>query len=240
MKTKALVFFTCVIVALGLCGVARSRWNDPLRMRATATTGVWKARVRIRSTVDGAYTDPHSGGQLPHPVNAIAVSAGFPTLFRFTIQVRNMGSTSLEGVSVTDVIMDGLAPRGWRPESGVAWRNHTLDDPDENGTTRVVREVTWSIGGLSPGEEARLVIWLETTPDPEELFHPLAGDGGGKNALAFNVGSRVTARSPFSRLAAKARAMEVVVYDDGVPGDGVAVIVTELPLSTPWAEDRYP
>jgi len=240
MKTKALVFFTCVIVALGLCGVARSRWNSPLRMRATATTGVWKARVRIRSTLEGAYTDPQSGGRLPHPVNSMAVSAGFPTLFRFTIQVRNVGSTTLEVVSVTDVVMDGLAPRGWRPETGVAWRNHTFEDPDDNGTTAVHREMTWYIGALSPGEEARLVIWLETTPDPEELFHPLASDDEGEHAFAFNVGSRVTARSPFSRLAAKARAMEIIVYDDGIPGNGVALILTGLPLSTAWAEDRYP
>lgn len=240
MKTKFLVLFTCIIVALGLCGVTRSRWNDPLRMRATATTGVWKARVRIRTTIDGAYTDPRSGDQIPDPVKEIAVSAGFPTLFRFTIHVRNMGSTALEGVSVSDVIMDELAPRGWRPESGVTWRNHTLDDPNKNGTAAVLREVTWNIGGINPGEDARLVIWLETTSDPEKLFHPLAGDGEGKNALAFNVGSRVTARSPFSRLAAKARALEIIVYGDSVHGNGVAVIVTELPLSTPWAEDRYP
>jgi len=240
MKTKALVFFTCVIVALGLCGVARSRWNSPLRMRATASTGVWKARVRIRSTIDGAYTDPYSGGQLLHPVNSIAVSAGFPTLFRFTIQVRNTGSTTLEGVSVTDVIMDGLSPRGWRPETGVAWRNYTLDDPNDNGTTIVHREVAWFIGVLSPGEEARLVICLETTPSPEKMFHPMARDDGGEHTLSFSVGSRVMARSPFSRLSVKARAMEIIVYHDGTSGDGVAAIVTGLPLSTPWVEDRYP
>jgi len=240
MKTKALVFFTYIIVALGLCGVARSRWNTPLGMRATATTGVWKARIRIRSTVEGAYTDPHSGMQLPHPVNSIAVSAGFPTLFRLTIRVRNMGSTTLEGVSVRDVFMDELAPAGWRPETGITWCNHTLDDPNENGTTAILKEMSWNIGSLDTGEEARLVIWLETTPNTEKLFHPMASDEGGEHTFAFNVGSRVTARSPFSRLAAKARAMEIVVYYDLTSGNRDAIIVTGLPLSTPWAEDRYP
>ena len=229
-----------MLVALSLCGVAKSHWSDRPRIQGTITTGKWKSTVRIQKTLIGSYTDPHTGDSLPEPTNLIAIAAGFPTRFKLIICVENRGSTDLKNVAVTDTIKNTVAPREWHPVEGVSWYNYVPDGGEWDGIHFGFNELTWTIGTLTPGEEACLTIWIETLQNPEGKYEPTSGDEGDSQDLEINEGATVRATSTFAKLFAITEGITIHIIDDETPENGLGIIDTSLPCSTPWAVDAYP
>lgn len=228
------------MVALSLCGFAKSHWSDRPRIQGTITTGKWKSTVRIRKTLMGSYTDPHTGDSLTEPTNIIAIAAGFPTKFQLIIYVENHGSIDLKNVAVTDTIKNTVAPREWHPVEGVSWYNYVPDGGEWDGIHFGLNELTWTIGTLTPGEEACLTIWVETLQNPEGKYEPTSGDEGDSQDLEVNEGATVRATSTFARLWAITEGISIHIIDDEIPENGLGKIDTTLPHSTPWAVDSYP
>jgi hypothetical protein len=240
MRREALVLFAVALISLGLCGTAYSSWRERLRVRATVTTGRWRACVRIGVTLDGAYTDPVTGASLDYPNRThVALGSNFSTRFKMTYTVRNCRSTLLTGVVVTDAIMDSLAPTEWSVSAGsVAWRNQT-NGSTRDGSQGGLNELRWDVGDLEPGGSAVLVCWLVTLPDERGLYAPSMGENRSMETFAVNLGAAVRASSTFSRLSARTRGITISIADDG-RREGPVKIEKGLPSSTPWAEGRYP
>jgi len=220
-----------------LCGVAKSHWSDRPRIQSTITTGKWKATIRIQKTLIGSYTDPNTGDSLPEPTNLIAIAARFPTRFKLIICVENHGSTGLNNVAVTDTIKNTIAPMEWHPTEGVNWYNYVSDGGIWDGIHFGLNELTWTIETLAPGEEVCLTIWIETLQNPEGKYEPTSGDS---QALEINEGATVRATSTFARLSAITEGIIIQIIDDETPENGLGLIDTTLPCSTPWAVDTYP
>jgi len=229
-----------VLVALSLCGVAKSYWSDRSRIQGTITTGKWKSTIGIQKTLIGSYTDPHTGDSLLEPTNLIAIAAGFPTRFKLTICVENRGSTGLKNIAVSDIIKSTVAPREWLPVEGVSWYNYDPDGGEWDGIHFGLNELTWTIGTLTPGEEACLTIWIETLQNPEGKYEPTSGDEGNSQDLEINEGATVRTTSTFARLSAITEGITIHIIDDETPQNGLGIIDTTLPYSTPWAVDTYP
>lgn len=229
-----------MLVALGLCGVAKSHWSDRLRIQSTITTGKWKSTIRIQKTLIGSFTDPNTGDSLPEPTNLIAIAARFPTRFKLIICVENRGSTSLKNVAVTDTIKNTVAPREWYPTEGVDWHNYVPDGGEWDGIQFGLNELTWTLGSLAPGEEACLTIWIETLQNPVGKYEPTSGDEGDSQDLEINEGAAVRASSPFARLSTITEGITIHIIDDEDPENGLGLIDTTLPCSTPLAVDTYP
>lgn len=240
MRLKVIVFFTCIMITLSLCGVAYSHWIESIGIQGTATMGIWKACVRIRKTLIGSYTDPLTGDPQQEPTNLIAIATGFSTRFELVVCVENRGSTSLKNVVVEDIIKDALAPREWHPEEGVSWHHYDPDGGEWDGIHFGLNELTWNIGTLTPGEEACLTIWIETLQNPEGNYEPTSGDEGDSQDIEINEGATVRATSPFARLRTTTEGMTIHIIDDETPENGLGLIDTTLPYSTPWAVDEYP
>ena len=241
MKTKVLAFLSCVLVSFSLCGVAYSHWQDEAKIQGKVKMTCWKACVRIRKTLEGAFIDPITGEPVEEPTNLIAIAADFPTRFKLAICVKNCGSTELKDMVVTDVIKNNIAPREWYPEDGVSWKNYAPGGKDWDGIHYGFNELTWNIGTLSPGEQRCLTIRIETLQNMNGKYEPTSGDEGDSQELEKNEGATVKAKSPFSSLSATTEGIIVIIGDDGIPENGLGIIESpELPYSTPWAEDRYP
>ncbi len=240
MRLKIMVFFTCILITLSLCGVAYSHWIERIGIQGTATMGKWKANIRIRKTLKGSHTDPHTGDPLQEPTNLIAIAAVFPTRFELIICVENRGSTGLKNVVVKDTIKNTFAPKEWNPTEGVSWNNYVPDDGEWDGINFGLNELTWAIGMLTPGEKACLTIWVETLQNAEGKYEPISGDEGDSRDLEINEGATVRATSTFTRLLAITEGITIHIIDDETPQNGLGIIDTTLPYSTPWAVDTYP
>ena len=239
MRREALALFVVALISLGLCGTAYSSWRERLRVRATLTTGRWRACVRIGVTLDGAYTDPVTGEELKYPNRThVAPGANFSTRFKLTYTVRNCRSTPLTGVVVTDAVGDSLAPTEWSASAGsVDWHNQT-NRRTRDGPRGGLNELRWEVGDLEPGESAVLVCWLSTLPDERGRFAPSQGENGSVGILEVDMGAVVRASSAFSSLSARTRGIRIYIGDGS--GEGPSRIMKGLPRSTPWAEGRYP
>lgn len=241
MRWRAWAVASLILALTAANGLAYSSWQDEARIAATVRTNRWKALLRIRKTLEGAYTDPETGAGLEEPTVLIAVAANHTTRLRLTLCVRNEGSTPLAGVVVTDTVKTNLAPREWNATRGtVAWDSHAPGGGPWDGAHLAFNDLTWTVGALEPDEGARLVIWLETLRNPQDRYEPTSGDEGDGQELEINGGAAARARSPYARLTASTEPITIEVEDDGTPGNGVARIATPLPLSTAWAEGRYP
>jgi hypothetical protein len=240
MRLKIIVFFTCIMITLSLCGVAYSHWIERIGIQGTATMGKWKANIRIQKTLIGSHTDPHTGGPLQERTNLIAIAADFPTRFELIICVENYGSTGLKNVLVIDTIKNTFAPREWHPTEGVNWYNYVPDGGGWDGIHLGLNELTWTIGTLTPGEKACLTIWIETLQNSEGKFKPTSGDEGDSQDLEINEGATVKATSNFTRLSAITEGITIHIIDDETPQNGLGIIDTTLPYSTLWAADTYP
>ncbi len=93
---------------------------------------------------------------------------------------------------------------------------------------------------LTPGEKACLTIWVETLQNPEGKYEPTSGDEGDSQDLEINEGATVRATSTFTRLLAITEGITIHIIDDETPQNGLGIIDTTLPYSTPWAVDTYP
>lgn len=240
-RRRAWAIASLILALTAANGLAYSHWQDEARITATVRMTRWKALLRIRKTLEGAYTDPETGGILEEPTGLIAVAANHTTRFRLTICVKNEGSTPLAGVVVTDTVKTNAAPREWHPTRGtVTWESRAPGHRPWDGVHLAFSDLTWTIGALDPDEEAFLVIWIETLRNPQDRYEPTSGDEDDGQELEINGGAAASARSPYARLTASTGPITIEVEDDGTPGNGVARVATQLPLSTPWAEGRYP
>lgn len=235
---KTHIYSTLLVLAISLSAVsfAYSGWRDEVTITGTAKTGYWKACIRIRKTLDGAYYLNPDTGTLEGPTPNIHIAANHPTYFYLTICVKNRRSTTLTNVVVTDTIKNTIAPVSWTPEKGVTW-----DPPEASLTKFHFNDLTWNIGELEPQETACLKILLQTLPNPTGKYEPTSGDEGDWQDIEINEGATVTAISPFKGLTATTGSITLIIVDNGIEEDGIGVIESpELPYSTPWAEDRYP
>ena len=246
-----LIFFS---IALSLTGIANSLWRDKLYIKGKIETGSWSACVKISKEIEGCYTDPDSGNELPNPTSYIRIGSathpGYPNLFKLIITVKNCGGTTLHDVIVKDKL-----------EQQITWKNYTAYENDvEQPQGDVVWEdipqshnwmtnyLTWTIGTLGSKKEAYLEIWIETLPNPTGKYEPTSGDCGDSQDLPINQGANVTAKSIFDTLFAETRDITLWIEDDGIPGNGIGIVkvllsegvYTDLPYQTPWDEDRYP
>jgi len=240
LKDKAVVASIILLFLTVVNGVTYASWEDGFSIQGRVKMGAWKGRVRIRETLEGAFTDPETGDTLAKPTDLVAVAADYPTRFRLTICVANRGSTRLTDIVVTDVVKNTVAPVEWHPEEGVTWTHHAPSGDEWDGSHYGFNELTWEAGALRPGEEAYLVVWVETLQNPTGRHEPTCGDEGDGQDLEVNGGATVTATSPFKRLTATTEGITILIEDDGVEGNGIGRIMTPLPHETPWAEDRYP
>ena len=236
---KLMAPLSLILVVMAVTGFAYSHWSETLYISGTVTTGTWGSCIGIRKTLEGSFTNPWTRENLAEPTNLIAIaSEEFPTRFKLTIQVKNCGSTALENVIVTDCIELNVAPTEWTPSKGtVYWEN--VRPPGEPGEF-IFNYLTWTIGGLASDELASLEIWIRTLYNPRCKYEPTSGDEGDNQELKINRGAKVVADSIFNGLSATTEGITIIIVDDNIPGNGIGTILTPLPYSTPWAEDRPP
>lgn len=87
---------------------------------------------------------------------------------------------------------------------------------------------------------ATLEIWIQTLQISSDKYEPTGGDEGNGQDLKANEGATVTAASPIHLLTATTQPLTIEVADDGAKGNRLALILTPLPVETPWEEDREP
>jgi uncharacterized repeat protein (TIGR01451 family) len=227
-----------LLLALTIIGEVKGSWRDQVLIEGEAKMACWKACVRIRKTLEGAFTNASTGEDLTEPTNLIAIAADFPTKFRLIICAVNCRETTLTDVVVTDTIKNNVAPVSWTASKGTV----TWDPPVANLTKFHFNELTWNIGTLEPGDMECLEILIQTLPNPSEKtkYETTSGDEGDGQDIEMNEGATVTAISPFDGLTATTEGIRIIITDNGIEGDGIGVIESpELPYSTPWAEDSY-
>ena len=240
MKGKILTILIMITLSLSICGVSYSAWTDNAKIHGQVKMGCWKGCVKIRKTLEGAFTDPYTGLPIEEPTNLIAIAVSSPTLFRLIIGIENCGSTVLTNVVVTDILKNNIAPRSWYPTEGVSWYDYAPNGEEWDGIHFGFNELTWNVGTLEPDESKYLEIWMETLQNNNDKYEPTTGDEGDSQELENNEGATVTAKSPFARLSATTEAIRLMIVDDDTAGNGIGSIEPELPYSTPWAVKRYP
>jgi hypothetical protein len=185
-------------------------------------------------TLNGSFTDPYTGQDLPEPTQYIAIaSETFPTKFQLIITVENNGTIDITD-AVYDVIENNVEPINATPSKGtVTWIN------DPSGQSGFVQNtLNWTIGTLVPGETATLEIWIQTLPNNSGKYEPTSGDEGDGQYLEINRGANITATSDLGPLFAQTENITLRIEDNGIPNDGIGIIVDPpLPYSTPWACD---
>lgn len=92
--------------------------------------------------------------------------------------------------------------------------------------------LTWEIGDLASGESASLCFWIVTTQNPVGFYEPTSAN---KN-YTVNLGAKVEAVSPVGNLTAQTDGIVLEIGDFVMPN--IAVILTNLPFSTPWESDH--
>ncbi len=200
---KTHIYSTILVLAISLSavGFAYSGWRDEVRITGTAKMGRWKACIRIRKTLDGAYYLNPDTGELEGPTPNIHIAADHPTYFYLTICVKNRRSTTLTNVVVTDTIENNVAPTEWYPSKGsVEWENYSPEGGEWDGIHFGFNDLTWNIGTLTSGEEATLEIVIETLQNPngkKAKYTPT-----GTQEIEINSGANVKATSILSSLSA--------------------------------------
>ena len=238
MTPKLIALVLIPIISLSLVGIAHSLWSESLYIEGTVNMGYWKACIRIRKTLEGAFTDPETGVDLTTPTDFIAIAASFPTKFKLTITVENCGLTTLTDVIVTDTIKTNVANVDWTASEGtVFWYDH---HPGGKPGDFIFNDLTWTIETLAPGESASLMIDIETLRNPQDKYEPTSGDEGDSQDLEINEGATVTAETSLATLSATTGGITLQIVDDNTPENNIGSIATNLPYSTAWAEDRYP
>jgi len=240
MRAKILTILIMITISLSICGVSYSAWTDNVKISGQVVMACWKGCIRIRKTLEGAFTDPYTGLPIEEPTNLIAIAASFPTRFRLVICIVNCGSTKLTNVVVTDTIKNNMAPREWYPTEGVSWEHYAPGGGEWDGVHFAFNELTWDVGSLDPDETKCLEIWIETLQNENNKYEPTSGDEGDSQELENNEGATVTAKSPLARLSATTEAITLMVVDDDIPENGIGKIQPVLPYLTPWETDRYP
>jgi len=227
------------LLALTIIGEVQGSWRDQVAVSGEAKMARWKACVRIRKTLEGAFTNASTGEDITEPTSLIAIAADFPTKFRLIICVMNCEETTLTDVVVTDTIKNTVAPVSWTASKGTV----TWDPPVANLSKFGFNELTWNIGTIGPGDMECLEILIQTLPNSsgKTKYEPTSGDEGDGQYIEMNGGATVTAISPFDGLTATTGGIRIIIADNGIEGDGIGVIDSPgLPYSTPWAEDSYP
>ena len=196
-KTHIYSTLLVLVISLSAVGFAYSGWRDEVRIAGTAKMGKWKACIRIRKTLDGAYYY-NQEGWLEGPTSNIHIAADHPTYFYLTICVKNCRSTTLTNVVVTDTIENNVAPTEWYPSKGsVEWENYSPGGGEWDGIHFGFNDLTWNIGTLTSGEEATLEILIETLQNPKNKYEPT-----GTQEIEINKGANVKATSTLSSLSA--------------------------------------
>lgn len=231
------------LLALTIISEVQGSWRDQVVITGEAKMACWKANIKIRKTLDGAYTDPITGATLEETTNLMAIAAAFPTTFKLTICVKNDGSTTLTNVIVVDTIKNTVAPFDIEVDKGVVtWNNYSNGKNPWDGIHFGFNELTWDIGTLEPGEMVCLILWIQTLQNSaqQDKYEPTSGDEGDWQDIEINEGATVRATSPFDGLTATTGDITLIIADNGIEGDGIGVIDSpELSYSTPWAEDGY-
>ena len=242
-RWKILFLLTILIFSLTIIDSAYSLWSEKLKVKGTITMGKWKSCVKIRKSLDGAFTNPETGETLPIEApnrTHIAVAASWPTKFILKICVENCGSLDLHDVVVTDTVKNtvGVTSLDWTQGEATALPRET-GNPGEFGFT----DITWDVGTLHDGDSACLSIGIETLPNNKGKYEPTSGDEGDYQYIEINEGATVTAHSEFNGLTATTDPIVLYVEDDDEMDNGVAlmwVIVDDtligLPYETPWAK----
>jgi hypothetical protein len=231
-KTISITFLT-LLLALAITGYSYSRWTETIHIQGTITTAKQKiASVRIMKTLNGSFTNATTGEDITTPTNLIHVAdannPGWPTKFQLIITVENNGTVPIED-AVLDVIENTVEPINATPSKGtVQWYyNHTTSDE------YVQNFLNWTIGTLDPGETATLEIWIQTLRNPSGKYEPTSET----QDLEINRGANITATSELGTLFARTENITLIIVDDGIPNNNIAVITPSLPYSTPWASD---
>jgi len=244
MKTKILTLGITLMLITTATGMAYSGWRDEVKITGTAKMACWTAKIKIWKKLCGAYTNPYTGAEISTPTNEIAIAASFPTIFKMKIYVKNCRYTTLTNVVVTDTIENNIGPVSWTASQGsVEWYNSAPGGGEWDGVHFGFNELTWKVGSLAPGETAILTIKLKTLMNSSpnwEKYEPTTGDEGDEQDLPVNPGVKVRATSPFNGLSAETDGITLHIVDDGIPENGIGIIATTLPYTTPAASDSYP
>ncbi len=231
----------CIIISSWTMGVLYGGWTDEVSIQGSAEMGCWKPRLEIRKSLDGTYTDPETGEYITYPNRTnIAIAAGFESLFKMTIEVRNTGSIPITGITVVDIIENNVAPRLIEASQGTysvySWiKNDQTWTYPEFGFHRI----TWDVGTLEPGETEALGICIGTLANPSGKFEPTTGDEGDGQWVEMNRGAEMVGYCYLGELSASTTGIRIEIEDDGGPENGIGSIVTPLPFVTPWGVDFY-
>ena len=229
------------VITFTTIGAVESYWTERLKIEGQIKTGNWKACIRIRKILYGAYYnyDPETG-TYEGPQEQVAIAANIPTYFKMIIEVVNCGGIDLTDVIVTDTIKNTVAPISWFPDKGsVEWIPFPIDY-----STFHFDDLVWSIGNLGDGKSVKLVIWIQTLPNnaKEPKFEPTSGDEFDEQNIEINGGGEeedgatVKAYAKSKLLTATTEGIIIQIIGDGVE-DGYGIIDTELPYYTEWAKD---
>jgi uncharacterized repeat protein (TIGR01451 family) len=230
-------------------GSTYSLWSKKLYIKSKVNTGNWDACIKIRKILDGAYYYNADINNYEGPSNQIAIAANYPTFFRLIIEVKNCANVPLDDVVVTDTIKNVVAPVSWSSDKGeVKWDPYPITYSEFH-----FDDLEWMIGKLNAGEAVNLTIWIQTLPNPSgsntckpDKFAPTSGDEEDGQDIVINGcedddkldGAKVVARSDFGCLSATTDGITIYIVDDGESGNGLGLILTPLPYSTPWARDK--
>jgi len=248
-KTWIIALVVIPILMMSLTGVAFSHWVDRIFIWGTITTwegdgGGAGACVSIQKTLYGAFTDPYTGKDTATPTGLVRVNStsgavaigeigcpptNFPTKFKLCINVTNCGGLELTNVVVTD-----------RLECQFVKVNCTKSDPTDmvtfvqmvdNMTGYKNTHIIWEVGNLSSGEWTTVCIWIKTSQNSAGLYYPTSVN----QDYPVNIGAKVEAVSAKGNLIAQTEGIVIEIGDFVQPN--IAEILTELPYSTPWAND---
>ena len=231
----------CLIVSSCTMGILYGGWTEEVRIEGSAKMGCWKPRLEIRKSFDGTYTEPVTGEYITYPNRThIAIAAGFESLFKMIIEVRNTGSIDIHDITVEDIIENNVAPRLIEASQGThlvySWIKN--DQPwtyPEFGFHRI----TWEIGTLEPGETACLAVCIGTLANPSGKFEPTTGDENDGQWVEINSGAGIVGYCYLGELSASTAGIRIEIEDDGFPENGIGRIMTPLPFVTPWGVDFY-
>jgi len=234
-----------ILLMLATTGYAYSHWGNRVKISGTVKTACWTGCISIWKTIDGPYTNPYTGEALnvPYEENGSRIVAvaneTFFTRFKLTIYVKNCGGSVLSDVMVYDTIGNNVGPieNEWTGSGVISW-DPTWDDWD--GESFQKNKLTWYIGSLDPDETVSLVIWLKTLKNPAGKYEPTSESQDLEIQLS-DKGAKVVAEALCGKLTAVTEPI-ILAIEDIEPGveNAVAVIGTELPYSTPHAEDSCP
>lgn len=233
MRRNLLALISILFIITSIVGLGFSYLNEQISINEKSERQSYA--IELITSIEGAYTHPHTGEKIQNPTRIVSIASSFPTRFKYRVLVVNTENTELTRIVVTDTFSSELYPTRWTAQDGIVVWN------DKNGVDRYSEnELIWLIVDLGPGESTWIEVELQTIQSEIRIYQPSRGDDKDSQEIKVNEGAHVKAESAQKTITTHTNQLVIKIRDNGTPGDGLGVLSPPLPLSSQLARVRYP